>query len=183
METPCSAPTCREKQSHSIFHFLSCSTPVARGAPISFTIHKGTDLLTHFTKTVRGTGVVVLLVDLREKRNSSIFHSSCSIPMVKGAPDEREKQNPFILHFFLVFHSCGKGSTTSERETDKSKFVILWSNIPNTNNKIDQSRLIRVVFYQNSKYSNPRQKIWIRSKNIWICRWLTKGHGMPKKFG
>ena len=26
------------------------------------------------------------------------FHSSCSIPMVKGAPDEREKQNPFILH-------------------------------------------------------------------------------------
>ena len=27
------------------------------------------------------------------------FHSSCSIPMVKGAPDEREKQSLPILHF------------------------------------------------------------------------------------
>ena len=45
------------------------------------------------------------------------FHSSCSIPMVKGAPDEREKQNPFILHSSYIIPVIKETTYHPHRDT------------------------------------------------------------------
>ena len=95
----------REKRNPPILH-SSCPIPIAKGA--THHPHRGTDLLIHFTKTVRGAGIVVLVDIMREVLYFIGFLSNVATPL--GPPGSFDEMWCLFNTYWCSWRHCVQNS-------------------------------------------------------------------------